>query len=152
MRRRVVNVLAGVSAVVCVLSLGVVGRSFFWSDALWVPIGQNNACGAGTFDGQVMLGHAPHSRRFEYFSESASEGGPALNVLWRDMTGIRWLGIGWGTPLGYTILILPLWVVPIVSAVLPVWWWRVRRRAGGRGFEVEVKGSSPAAEDAGDTG
>jgi hypothetical protein len=55
MRRRVVNVLAVVSAVVCVLSLMLVGRSVFRSDRLAVPIGQNNTFWAATIDGQLVI-------------------------------------------------------------------------------------------------
>jgi hypothetical protein len=151
MRRRVVNVLVLVSAVVCVLSLMLVGRSVFRSDQLAVPIGQNNTFWAATIDGQLVLWHVS-GYLLEYFSTSTAEERPDVDNLWKGLTGIRWLGIGWGSPFGWKVVVLPLWVVPIVTAVLPVWWWRVRRRAGGRGFAVKVKGSSPATEDAGDTG
>jgi hypothetical protein len=151
MRRRVVNVLAVVSAVVCVLSLSVVGRSFFWADQVRVPMGQQNTYYARTVDGQLLVMHISARSELQYSSTSTAEERPTIAATWRAMTRIRWLGIGWITHLGTTVVIVPLWPVPIVTAVLPVWWWRVRRRAGGRGFEVEV-GSRQSAAGSGDGG
>jgi hypothetical protein len=154
MRRRVVNVLAVVSAVVCVLSLAVVGRSFFWLDSVVVPTGQNNSCGVQTMDGQLVLMHVRYRLDLHYSSTRTAEERPVYDEMWQRLTGIRWLGMGWerSRPFsGRKTLILPLWVVPIVTAIPPVWWWRVRRRAGGRGFALELKGSSPATEETVDT-
>jgi hypothetical protein len=153
MRRRVVNVLAVVSAVVCVLSLSLVGRSLCCrSDAVWIGIGGWTYY-VRTSDGQLVAHRSANTAfsRFGYNSVRHAGTLSSFMMTWEEVNGIQGI-VNWGTARGMPIIILPLWVVPIVSAVLPVWWWRVRRRAGWRGFAVEVKGSSPATEDAGDTG
>ncbi|HEV2294169.1 MAG TPA: hypothetical protein VGR35_09950 [Tepidisphaeraceae bacterium] len=38
-------------------------------------------------------------------------------------------------------MILPLWRLPLLTAIGPVRWWRKRRRDGGRGFAVEGAGA-----------
>jgi hypothetical protein len=154
MRRRVVNVLSLVSSVVCVLSLSVVGRSFFRADMVVVPMGQESAFLAHTFEGKVVLGNVDLRLDLEYISGTTAEVRPNYDLMWEQVTGIRWLGVGWGGSVGfinYMLLILPLWVVPIVTAIPPVWWWRVRRRAGGRGFDMTV-GSRQSAVGRGDGG
>jgi hypothetical protein len=96
MRRRVVNVLAVVSAVVCVLSLSLVGRSFVRADTLWVPIGQVNSYAATTREGIVALVHVRRNTEFHYSSTSPALERADYEAVWQDLTGIRWLGIGWG--------------------------------------------------------
>jgi hypothetical protein len=39
----------------------------------------------------------------------------------------------------WKIIVLPLWLLPILTAILPVRWWLIRRRRGGREFPVEAK-------------
>jgi hypothetical protein len=162
MSRRPLHVLSLVSAVVCVLSLGLVGRSFFRMDQVRFPIAGNEQsyfpddydadqrkrhflCIGSTMDGRMTLEFIPAYRSWGYASARTGEVRPLINRSFgQHMTGIRWLGIGWGTTIeGISFVLLPLWLVPVVTAVLPVRWWVIRRRAGGgRGFAVEV-GSRP---------
>ena len=100
---------------------------------------------AATVDGQLLLLWAPGPKSFEfgydYDGESARSFRPGLDQIWAGVRGIRWLAIGWGTSrigLNATIVILPLWLVPILAAIPPVRWWRARRREGGRGFAVDA--------------
>jgi hypothetical protein len=137
MRRRVVKIVTVVSAVVCVGSLLLVGRSFFVGDVVRVPFETYRSCGAASVQGQLIVfrtGWGPH--QFAYFRDSTSELGDDLDQTWNGATGIRQLGIGWRNSDHVLVLILPLWLLPIVTAILPVWWWVRRRRAGRRGFEV----------------
>jgi hypothetical protein len=139
MPRRPLHVLSLVSAVVCVLSLVVVGRSFVRSDVVFVPIGHDSTCYFVSVHGQMALAHVRAYRDFKYASVDTANVRPAIDRVWQNLAGIRWLGIGWG----YRMVVLPLWLVPVVTAVLPVRWWVIRRRAGGgRGFAVEVAGES----------
>jgi hypothetical protein len=155
MRNRPLHVLSLVSAVVCVLSLGLVGRSFYRADVMVAPIWQASEHVVFALDGKVVLTQVSRTYdRWTCFSVHPSGYRELVESFWRKVAGIRWLGIGWGGTAGWwNILILPLWLVPVVTAVLPVRWWVIRRRARAwrRGFAVEVAVESSAGkEGAGD--
>jgi hypothetical protein len=137
MRRRVINALTLVSAVVCVGSALLVGRSFFRVDVVRVPASPGSV-GATAFDAKLILWESPIPGDRRYFTEDVTEYRSAVAKVWNDITGIHWLAVGWGSSIGGNYLILPLWLVPIVTAILPVRWWMRRRREGRRGFEVGV--------------
>ena len=133
MPKRIANGLTLLSAVMCVGSAMLVGRSWLRADSVYVPIGQASVGVAITVDGTVMLLHATSFRAFGFGYASETYDG-----LWQRLTGIRWLGFGWGSlPVGITVLVLPLWLLPLLTAIPPVRWYRARRREGGRGFAVE---------------
>ena len=137
MPKRIANGLTLLSAVVCVGSAMLVGRSLFQADEFFVPLGQEGGLWMGTLDGQLMLGSDPSTFNFEHLSFPAWEGRRELDDSWRELTGIRWIGIGWGKLRDRAFLILPLWLVPLLTAIPPVRWWRARRRNVTRGFAVE---------------
>ncbi|HEV2295479.1 MAG TPA: hypothetical protein VGR35_16640 [Tepidisphaeraceae bacterium] len=62
-------------------------------------------------------------------------------MFWGGMRGSRWLGIGWGGVSEQKLLILPLWLLPLLTAIAPVRWLLKRRRERGRGFAVEGAGA-----------
>jgi hypothetical protein len=142
MGKRPLHGLSLVSAVVCVLSLLLVGRSYFYMDRIWVSYSQGDAVMASSLDGLLVL-HVQqmdaHSREVGYSGMSASKIRPDYDIMWSLLRGVRWLRIGWDD----NLLILPLWLVPVVTGVLPVRWWMIRRRRvrAGRGFAVEVVGA-----------
>ena len=138
MRRRVMKILTLVSAIICVGSLLLVGRSFVVFDFVGAPFGQRDLCGAGTIDGQLILLHERRPVQFYYFNQSARSQRREMEPVWQNLNGVRWLGVGWGSAFGEDFLILPLWLVPMVTAILPVRWWVRRRREGRRGFEVQA--------------
>jgi hypothetical protein len=135
MPKRPLHILSLISAVVCVLSLMLVVRSFSVADWVHVPTGQRSACGAGSVNGILMLSYIPSARfhghpvdraespLIEYAQEHAATMRPWSAELWEELIGVRWFGIGWGNTRGAYILILPLWLVPLLTAVLPVRWW-----------------------------
>src|SRR5688500_18404303 len=80
-----------------------------------------------------MLSRTSQRFPFQYFSRSAREVRPQLDRLWRsEARGIRPLGLGWGTANSLTYLILPLWLLPLLTAIPPVRWWRARRRVAAQ--------------------
>jgi hypothetical protein len=142
MRKRLWNGLALLSAVVCVVSLLLVGRSVVRHDSVGMPLGQNYVT-AFSIDAQLWLqfwlAYVPFREAYElnYDSGSAADVRPALADRRQVMSGLPWLGLGWGSDGWGKYLLLPLWLLPLVTAIPPVLWWRRRRRAGGgRGFEV----------------
>jgi hypothetical protein len=138
MRRRVMNLLTLVSAVVCVGSALLVGRSFWWADILRVPTGEASGWVLGTVDARLEVSYVEFPLKLEYLSVRSIFIVANQDQYWKQLTGVRWLRLGWGSPVGVvTVLILPLWLAPILTAILPVRWWVRRRREGGRGFEVE---------------
>jgi hypothetical protein len=140
MRRRVMTVVTVVSAVVCVGSLLLVGRSMLRWDLVAMPLGDEQACGAYTSAGRLVLWHASYHQRLAHGSGSGSSGRPELEWFWEhEVRGVRWMGIGWGPFNGLQVLVGPLWPVAMVTAILPVWWWGRRRREGRRGFEVRME-------------
>ena len=147
MLRRIANALTLLSAVVCVGSAMLVGRSFWRADQVWTT-GRVQAS-IGTVDGLVILS-VVYNREADGVEvggfrthDSAQLRTPSAAML-RRMKGVRWLGVGFthspGWPVTITELILPLWLLPLLTAIAPVRWWRVRRREGGRGFAVEGAG------------
>ena len=138
MPKRIANGLTLLSAVVCVGSALLVVRSFFLADSLYVPIGPARCCVAVTIDGAVMLLHELSFGGFSHSTGSAAEvRSETSDAIWNGLTGIKRLGIGWGYLIGTQILVLPLWLLPLLTAIPPVRWHRARRREGGRGFAVE---------------
>jgi hypothetical protein len=140
MPKRLANGLTLLSAVVCVGSAMLVGRSFFRSDFVRVPVGNENECGAGTSPGQLVIWHDPVPSYLRYDSADPATTRKDLDEIWPELTGIRWIG-GWGRyDFGAGIedvVILPLWLLPLLTAIAPVRWYRARRREGGRGFAVK---------------
>jgi hypothetical protein len=146
MAKRPLSVLSLVSAMICVGSLLLVGRSFFRSDEVHLPVARDIAYAyvAFTLDGQLVVLQEPGFYMRHYGTERAVDQRRHLDGIWQSITGIRALGVGWGSwGNDWRNLIFPLWLLPIVTAILPVRWWRLRRRRGGRGFPVEVT-SSPS--------
>ena len=137
MPKRIANALTLLSAVVCVGSAMVVGRSLFRYDAVVIPMDPDTSLGVGAIDATVIVWLGLGTGRVVRFSLSIGNSRAGFDTVWQTLTGIRWLGIGWGIYGGHFILILPLWLVPIVTAVAPARWWRARRRGAGRGFPVE---------------
>jgi hypothetical protein len=143
MPRRLLHVLTILSAVICVGSLLLVVRSFIRMDTVGFPTGTTSACGVFSLDGQVNLWHERDddggSYAFFHSSKPASVSRRFFSdELWSGdsrITGIRWLGIGWGNVDGSKFLVLPLWLLPLLTAILPVRWWR-GRRLHTRGFTV----------------
>jgi hypothetical protein len=137
MPKRIANGLTLLSAVVCVGSALLVGRSWFRFDSVIVPIGGENVFWAATCQGQMLLSHFQDpAASLEHISDELPPR-DEVDRLWRDLRGVRWAGIGWGSYKGEKVLILPLWLLPLLTAIPPVRWYRARRRAGGRGFAVE---------------
>jgi hypothetical protein len=131
MPRRIANGLTLLSAVVCAGSAMLVGRSWFRVDMVNVPIRLR----AVTVDGQLLLMHGPYLRA-SYETGHAAWIRPHVDDVWGDLRGVRWLGVGWGTS-GVKVLILPFWLLPLLTAIPPVRWWRARRRKGGQGFAID---------------
>ena len=148
MPKRATNALTLLSVVVCVGSAMLVGRSFFRVDALTVPMGQQNSGGASTVNGTLMLSHGPLPQQFRFWSPPIAASREVHDVIWRRLGGVRWLGIGWGSigypPHSQQFIILPLWLLPLLTAIGPVRWWRKRRRGGGRGFSVDAAAARSA--------
>jgi hypothetical protein len=138
MRRRVVKIVTLVSAIICVGSLLLVGRSFVRVDVVGGPLGQSSSGGITSIEGELVLWYDVYHQPFGYFSATPGELRHIQYLLWADIQGIRWLSVGWGVSGGERVLVLPLWLMPIVTAILPVRWWVRRRREGRRGFEPRM--------------
>jgi len=143
MPKRIANGLTLLSAVVCVGSALLVGRSFFLSDVLEVSVWKSRGCRAVAIGGILVLDDMPYSPGLRYRTRSAARIGKQHDALWRSSEGIRWLSLGWRAG---EWLILPLWLLSLLTAIPPVRWWRARRRGGGRGFAVEGGGPGGARE------
>jgi hypothetical protein len=144
MMKRSRNVLTVLSAVVFALSLMLAVRSCFRTDQAGAFIGRGRLW-LVTVDAQLAVVWDPSaapplatlSPSFE--SHDAAKLRPVLDTVWPRMTGIRALGIGWNVRESMDErLILPLWLVPLLSAILPIRWWQARQRDGRRGFIVET--------------
>ena len=137
MRKRIANVLGLLCAVVCVTSALWVVRSCFSSDQAGVSIGQGRLWLA-TIDAQLIVAWDPSAVLPPSFDSVDAAGlRPALDTVWSGLRGIRALGIGWNlTGLQDERLILPLWLLPLLTAIPSVRWWHARRRASGAGFDV----------------
>ena len=148
MPKRIANALTLLSAVVCVGSALLVAGSWLWVNAVTIPLeGGRSAIGAYAIDGRLHLWHNRIGlRRFQrlgaYFQFSHQTASAAQLRLgqgqsWREMARVRWLSIGWYITGGPKMVVLPLWLLPLLTAIAPVRWWRARQRRGGRGFPVE---------------
>src|SRR5262245_32799279 len=134
MSRRTLHVLTLASAVICVASLVLVARSVFRVDVIEALTSGYPYAGGGmaTVNGQCWLvwhfGSRPLDNRYHlnYQTERTPAIRPRLDQLWSQAWGVRWLGVGAGTS-PQRVLILPLWLVPIVTAILPLKRWRRRR-------------------------
>ncbi|HEV2293867.1 MAG TPA: hypothetical protein VGR35_08415 [Tepidisphaeraceae bacterium] len=142
MPRRLANGLTLLSAVVCVGSAMWVGRSFVRIDYATIPIDKRSFARAVQADGYVFVARFRGTGDWDYHSGHTR--------VWireqfrhklRGEKGIPWVMV-WGGSSGQKYLILPLWLLPLLTAIGPVWWWRKRRREAGRGFAVE--GAAPA--------
>ena len=138
MPKRVANGLTLLSAVVCVGSALLVGRSFLRSDLV------DGELWGATIDGHVIIvietAARPRPRPLTYVGSEAAA--PFRDVrerlLEHKQWAIRWLRIGWVDFMtGVRVVILPFWPLPLLTAIPPLRWWRARRREGGRGFAVE---------------
>ena len=138
MLNRARSALALLSAVVCVGSALLVGRSFFRTDQAGISIGPGRLW-LGAIDAQLVVAWDPSAvLPASFISRNASDMRPALDALWGGLSGVRPLGVGWNlTGAIDERAVLPLWLVPLLAAVAPVRWWRKRRRYAGRGFVVE---------------
>ena len=137
MPKRVANVLTLLCAVVCVTSALWVVRSRFRVDQAGLTIGQGRLW-LTVIDAQVIVAWDSSALLPPSFdSFDAARLRPAADSVWPRMRGIRALGIGWNTTGAMDErLILPLWLLALLTAIPPVRWWRARRRASGAGFEV----------------
>ncbi len=122
MPNRAMKGLTLLSAVVCLLSLLLVGRSVFCLDALSVPIAPRRGYSASILDGQLRLWNHDGTS-FGYRSYPAAVWRRGESVRWQhDIAGVRWV-IGWGSH-GlldqFRFLILPLWLLPLLTAIPPV--------------------------------
>ena len=91
-----------------------------------------------------LLGGPPS---FVQFPLDAARLRPAVDNVWRRLRGIRALGVGWNmTGVQDEWLILPLWLLPLLTAIPPARWWRARRRASGTGFAVVLREELPNAQ------
>jgi hypothetical protein len=150
MPKRLLHVLTFASAVVCAGSFLLVVRSFFRVDVVEaITNGYPSAfAGVATVNGQFCLASSPaipldQSYQWNYEVERAATIRPRLDEYWSNMWGVRWVGIGCGTS-PYRILVLPLWIVPILTAIPPARWWRLHRLRT-RGFAVlEAPAEQPA--------
>ncbi len=143
MPKRAANVLTLVSAVVCAGSVLFVARSFLRLDSMHVGFGERNVFMAIIMDAQLFLRHHTPTfaggNSFSHHSRGVRKKDRAeQDRMWRNFSGVRWV-ICWGA-YGrwerFRFVILPLWLVPLLAAILPVRWGRTRRRDGGRGFPV----------------
>jgi hypothetical protein len=137
MPRRIRNVLTLASAVLCLGSALLVGRSVFRYEMVVLPLPRDIHFGIGVIDVKLMLWHGRGSGTFVHKNVSSASARPGFHLLWQALTGIRWLGVGWGTRAPNAFLILPLWPLPLLTAIAPVRWWRRRSSSyGARGFAV----------------
>ena len=140
MWRRAMHALTLMSALVCAGSLLLVGRSFFKGDQLWSPLGQKSSGWVQTSDGYLFVVYIPQNtgEGFQYLPVEP-DGLRALGESWGNYRGVPWV-IAWDDGAwswGQRLVILPLWLVPVLTAIpLVRWWWRARRRRGARGFAV----------------
>ena len=138
MPKRIANGLTLLSAVVCGGSLLLLGWSLFRYETLTLPIGPDTSVGIGAIDAQLLLWHGRGSGGLHRYSLSADSARPGLDLLWRALKGIRGLHIGWGSYAMHRVLVVPLWLIPVLTAVVPVRWWRAHRARRARGFPLEA--------------
>jgi hypothetical protein len=143
MPRRPLHVLTLASAVICVGSLILVGRTFFRADRVIIKTGQGVSW-AEALDGQLLL----EDYRYNYptpplafTAYDATSRRRMLRARWvgGEIKGVRWIGFGFDVTSNpaMKVLVLPLWPVPILTAILPIKWWRQRRfRSELGGFAV----------------
>ncbi len=81
MPRRIANALTLLSAVVCVLSAMVVGRSFFTSDGVWVRTG-HQASGVVTAKARLHLFRHNRSGSKPFWFKYGSGDTAQLEVFW----------------------------------------------------------------------
>ncbi len=155
MPKRLANGLTLLSAVVCVASAMLVGRSFYREDQVYSYNAQNHVV-AQTAYGQLFLRHhhPTFASKTPWWSWSVSHRPVVskrdlahLDSLWGNFPGVRWV-ICWGSFGAWErvrFVVLPLWLLPLLTAIAPVVWWRKRRREAGRGFPIEQAGAAAAA-------
>src|SRR5688500_6676803 len=140
MPKRVANVLTLFCAVVCVTAALWVVRSYFRADQAGISIGQGRLW-LSVIDAQIVAGWDPSAvLPPSVDSLDAARLRPVLDAVWRRLRGIRALGVGWSmTGVQDEWGVLPLWLIPLLTAIPPVRWWRARRRASGAGFAVVLR-------------
>ncbi len=146
MPRRIANALTLVSAVVCVLSAMGVGRSFFCGYQVWTQ-GQIQASVAvidGLLINSTYVSDVGVTSWGGSMAIDAAALRPKTSAMLRRISLVPWLGLGFnfaggsgavGSP-SITEVILPLWLLPLLTAIAPVRGWRKRRREARRGFPV----------------
>lgn len=84
------NALTLLSAVVCVGSLMLVGRSFVRTDAVLISTVKEHVSSAATIDGQLWLVHATGSDSFfySYFSRSSAAARPDASTMRTSLRGV----------------------------------------------------------------
>ena len=137
MPKRLANGLTLLSAVVCVGSAMLVGRSLVVTDAVTLPYWPDRQSTIVLVDGTLVVTHISRDGRFEYGTGRARVMRRHLVPYRQKAAGIPWMGFGWGRMDRERYLFLPLWLLPLLTAIPPVRWWRARRREGGRGFAVD---------------
>ena len=145
LRSHLSNILVLMSAVVCALSLMLVVRSFFRADIVDLPLGSDIGAGVATIDGKVLIVLIEGPPRFSYETHR-TQPSSELRVFLAGLIdhGISWLGIGWGDVWADCVL-LPLWLVPLLTAIAPLRWWIRRHRRSARGFPVIQPTEGPPA-------
>lgn len=139
MLERVRSALALMCVVVCVGSAAWMARSCFRSDQAGLSVGQGRLW-LTTIDAKLVIAWDPSAilpPSFDTYDTASLR--LALDTVWSNMSGIRALGIGWNmTGSQDERLILPLWLLPLLTAIPSVQWWRrARARQAVRGFSVE---------------
>ena len=147
MRQRLLNILAGMSLVICVLAAALWVRSYWVADGfVWKP-----SAAAGSYYRAYFGGGGARLGRGEYsFNKSAcfehyTDRSPARQTGFHPETSADRLGFDYhrgsdskGMPV--VDLIVPMWAVVLLAAVLPgcrmTWLWRDlrcrRKLASGR--------------------
>ena len=139
MPKRIANGLTLLSAVVCVGSAMLVGRSWFRMDGLAIPTSEEGCVVFASCDAQLVVWNVPLPQPPGFSTAPVGIFRYTLEGIWGRLAGVRWLGVGAGAIGAQTFVILPLWLLPLLTAIPPVRWRRARCREGGRGFAVETR-------------
>jgi hypothetical protein len=121
MLQRIRTALVLLSAVVCIGSAFLAVRSCFRSDQAGLTVRQSRLW-LTVLDAQLIIALDPAVVLPPSFDTyDAAKVRPAADTVWPNMTGIRPLGIGWNmTGTQDERLILPLWLLPLLTAIPPV--------------------------------
>jgi hypothetical protein len=145
MAKRPLNVLTLISAMMCVATAGVVGRSFVRMDVVHVPIGKSSSAEVQTIDGRFRAIYPTKIQRrlFRHFTYETAQYRRHVAGWAEKSSGLPKVGIAWArSASGAAIILLPLWLLALLTAILPLRWLLLgwARRRGGRGFAVVAEG------------